>query len=223
MGKQVSRAKDKLKFTQRFGFECAYSDTCFWATLWWSLQQHWSSKRLLVRGKHWPTNISNTPWSYVTLLNRLITYLYGVEFMVQRSTSIEANKYQLIQILSFRSSIVHQLFTWSLWTSRSYGVSQGSVLGPCFFTLYTTPLSSLISSLLLNHHLSCISLPPSNLLVLLKSSLTHVCLILCLHYGVQLALMLISLMLPKLLTAKKYTEMYLPNVVFAAVPSSARQ
>ena len=41
----------------------------------------------------------------------------------------------------------------SSWHTSSCGVPQCSVLGPLRFVMYTTPLSTLISSCSLNHHL----------------------------------------------------------------------
>lgn len=55
--------------------------------------------------------------------------------------------------LASRSFRVHCSSFFSSPHSSTVGFPQGSVLGPILFILYTTPLSSLISSLSLNHHL----------------------------------------------------------------------
>ena len=58
--------------------------------------------------------------------------------------------------------------TFSDKVTLSYGVPQGSVLRPVLFTLYTTPVSAIISSFDINHHLYAddtqiyMSLPVSN-------------------------------------------------------------
>ena len=77
------------------------------------------------------------------LLHRLSSY-YGIN-----STALYWFE-SYLQNRRYRVKICNHL---SSSEALDYGVPQGSVLGPVLFALYTTPLSSLISSYALDHHL----------------------------------------------------------------------
>ena len=79
---------------------------------------------------------------HATLTNRLSDW-YGIS----RQAQIWFSSY-----LQNRHQSVKNKDTLSDKVTLSYEVSQGSVLGPVFFTLYTTPLSPIISSIDINHH-----------------------------------------------------------------------
>ena len=80
---------------------------------------------------------------HATLTNRFSDW-YGISGQAQIwFSSYFRNRHQSQKIKDTLSDKV----------TLSYGVPQGSVLGPVLFTLYTTPLSAIISSFDINHHL----------------------------------------------------------------------
>ena len=79
---------------------------------------------------------------HATLTNKLSDW-YGISGQAQIwFSSYFQNRHQSVKIENTLSDKV----------LASYGVPQGSVLGPVLFTLYTTPLSAIISSYGINHH-----------------------------------------------------------------------
>ena len=80
---------------------------------------------------------------HATLPDRLSDW-YGISGQAQIwFSSYLQNRLQSVKIKD----------TFSDKVTLSYGVPQGSVLRPVLFTLYTTPLSAIISSFDINHYL----------------------------------------------------------------------
>ena len=80
---------------------------------------------------------------HATLTDRLSDW-YGISRQAQIwFSSYLQNRHQSVKIKDTLSDKV----------TLSYGVPQGSVLGPVLFTSYTTPLSAIISSFDINHYL----------------------------------------------------------------------
>ena len=80
---------------------------------------------------------------HATLTDRLSDW-YGISGQAQIwFSSYLQNRLQSVKIKDTLSDKV----------TLSYGIPQGSVLGPVLFTLYTTPLSAIISGFDINHHL----------------------------------------------------------------------
>jgi hypothetical protein len=79
------------------------------------------------------------------LLNRL-SFLYGfTDTVLEWFTTYLSNRRQSVKVLNTLSSEDKLI----------YGVPQGSVLGPVLFTMYTAPLSKIISSYPnISHHLN---------------------------------------------------------------------
>ena len=97
-----------------------------------------------------------------------IVFNIGLVFMVLLDwfSSYLTSRSQAVSIQNFTSSF----------SNLSCGVPQGSVLGPLLFTLYTTPLGSVISKSSIKYHLYAddtqlyISFTPSNSTFSLKYS-----------------------------------------------------
>ena len=80
---------------------------------------------------------------HATLINTLSDW-YGISGQAQIwFSSYLQNRHQSVKVKDTLSDKV----------TLSHAIPQGSVLGPVLFTLYTTPLSAIISSSDINHHL----------------------------------------------------------------------
>ena len=79
-----------------------------------------------------------------TPLTMLLSDWYGISGQAQICFSFYLqNRHKSVKIKD----------TFSDKVTLSYGVPQGSVLGPVLFTLYTTPLSAIIPSFDISYHL----------------------------------------------------------------------
>ena len=79
-----------------------------------------------------------------SILSNCLQHWYGIDGVVLKWVQSYLNSRKQWIKIDGHLSDVFQL---------PYGVSQGSVLGPLLFTLYTTPLSSVISIFNVTHHL----------------------------------------------------------------------
>ena len=80
---------------------------------------------------------------HLTLIDRLSSW-YGIsDIAIDWFTSYLSNRCQHVKIQDYISDVVY----------ISFGVTQGSVLGPILFTLYTAPLSQVIAPHDVEHHL----------------------------------------------------------------------
>ena len=83
-----------------------------------------------------------------TIDHATLTYILSDWYRISGQAQICFSSY-----LQNRHQSVKITDTLSDKVTLSCGVPQGSVLGPVLFTLYTTPLSAIISSFDINHHL----------------------------------------------------------------------
>ena len=81
---------------------------------------------------------------YHSILFNCLQHWYGIDWIVLKWVWSYLNSWKQQIKIDGHLSDAFQL---------SYGVSQGSVLGPLLFTLYTTPFSSVIAKFKVIHHL----------------------------------------------------------------------